>query len=75
LTENITQATARDLLAEAMLRAEARGYPVIGTIHDEIICEVKHPAATELEKIMIDVPAWAKDLPISAEAYESERYG
>lgn len=78
LAENITQAVARDLLAEALLRVDAD--PSLGEIvmhiHDEIVCEA--PAGEgDLEKMM-DVmkvlPKWAKGLPMGAEGWVGRRF-
>ncbi|HVZ42984.1 MAG TPA: DNA polymerase, partial [Ramlibacter sp.] len=40
IAENIVQAVARDLMVDAMFRVEAAGYPLVLTVHDELLCEV-----------------------------------
>ncbi len=74
--ENITQAVARDLMAEAMLRVDAAGYKVIITIHDEVVCEVPEGfgSVDEFVKIMSEVPEWARGCPVSAEGWRGKRY-
>lgn len=75
LVENIVQATARDILAEAMLRLEARGYRIVMHVHDEVVIEA--PDGTSLEEIcalMGQTPRWAEGLMLSAEGYECEFY-
>ena len=73
--ENIVQATARDILAEAMLRLEARGYRIVMHVHDEVVIE--SPDRANLEDIctlMSQTPRWAEGLVLSAEGYECEFY-
>jgi DNA polymerase len=75
-TENVVQAIARDLLAEAMLRVEAAGYPIVLHVHDEIACEVPigFGSTDEFTRLMTRKPAWALELPIAAEAWSGPRY-
>ena len=49
--ENIVQATARDILAEAMLRLNAAGYRIVMHVHDEVVIEA--PPDTSLEDMEV----------------------
>ncbi len=71
LVENIVQGTARDLLAEAMLRVEEKGYPIVMHCHDEIIAEVPEGTGSvnEMCEIMAVQPEWAAGLPLRADGY------
>lgn len=76
LTENITQATARDLLAEAMRRMELVGLGIVGHVHDEVILEVPKGQYTvdDVCDIMNRNPAWADGLPLSSAGYTGNYY-
>lgn len=73
LTENATQAVARDIMAEALVRLENAGYRVVGHVHDEILVEGEHDVE-EIKRIMIEPPAWADGLPIDGEGFRCLRY-
>jgi len=76
LAENITQATARELLAEAMLRLDALDYNVVMHIHDEIICEhaIGTKSLSEMDSIMCNSEDWAEGLPVLADGWFGKRF-
>ena len=76
LVENIVQGTARDLLAEAMLRVEKKGYPIVMHCHDEIIAEVPEGSGSvdEMCEVMAVQPEWAEGLPLRADGYSCSFY-
>jgi len=77
LAENITQAVARDVLADSMPRIEAAGYRTVLSVHDEPVTETPDTPefnATHLSALMVVAPAWAEDLPLAAEGFEAARY-
>ena len=76
LVENIVQGTARDLLAEAMLRVEKKGYPIVMHCHDEIIAEVPEGTGSvdEMCEVMAVQPEWAEGLPLRADGYQCNFY-
>ena len=80
--ENISQGVARDLLAEAMVRIDKAGLPIVVHCHDEIVIEVpeKHAdkVAKQFAKLMTTLPEWAQgtghDLPVVAKPFIARRY-
>lgn len=77
LTENIVQATSRDLQANAMLRVAAAGHDIVMHTHDEITVEVPDDDSVTVEDIvnlMIVRPEWASWWPIRADGWEGKRY-
>lgn len=76
LVENIVQAIARDLLAEAMLEVDENGYEIVMHVHDEIVVEVEKGTKTleNLCELMSITPTWAEGLLLRADGYECEYY-
>jgi len=76
LTENIVQATARDLMMPAMVRLEKTGYLSLLMVHDEGICEktIGEGSIEEFVKILCEPPPWAKGLPLEAKGWKGPRY-
>ena len=75
ITENLTQAFCRDLLAEAMERLTAAGYQIVMHIHDEVVLEAPMDAdLNDACRIMSETPTWAPGLKLNAAGYECMFY-
>lgn len=75
--ENITQAIARDLLAESMLALDDEGFNLLTTVHDEIVAEEEIDGSRDVhlaEQIMGRPIPWAKDLPLRGDGFETPYY-
>jgi DNA polymerase bacteriophage-type len=68
LTENIVQATSRDILRYAMLQLAKAGYAIVLHVYDEIVAEVKkgYGSVEHFEGIMATMPAWCQGWPVRA---------
>jgi DNA polymerase bacteriophage-type len=76
LTENAVQGLARELLVDAMFRLEERGYPLVLSVHDEIVAECLNVTKEVIEEIMSVRPQWAERLgvPVKVKAWVGRRY-
>jgi hypothetical protein len=77
--ENITQATSRDLFADALLRLETAGYPIVIHTHDEPAAEVAEGSGSieQFEALMRAVEPWAQpwaDTIKAAGGWRGKRY-
>lgn len=73
IVENITQAVARDILAEGMLDAESEGHAIVLSVHDEAISE-RADDIEPLAAILARPRAWALDIPLAAKGFTAQRY-
>lgn len=81
LTQGPVQATARDLMADALVRLPAAGFRPVLTVHDEGIGEAARQrfattdeAKAAIAAVMMQAPAWAAGLPVAADASAALRY-
>lgn len=73
--ENIVQGTARDILAEAMLRLNSKGYRIVMHVHDEAVIEAPEDASLEdICAVMGAAPSWANGLLLRADGYVCDFY-
>ena len=78
LTENITQAVARDCLAAAITRLTKARYRIIMHVHDEVVIEIDEtdPEETlaEVNAFTCDPLPWAQELHLTAAGFISKYY-
>ncbi|MDA5497988.1 DNA polymerase [Yersinia aleksiciae] len=77
LAENVTQAAARDAMANNMPLIEASGYEITLTVHDEVLTETPDTeqfTSDKLSELLATCPEWALDLPLSAGGFEAYHY-
>lgn len=77
LFENICQAVARDVMANAMPLVDEAGYRILLTVHDELLTETIDTAEfgpEGLSALLASPPSWGADLPLAAAGFEAYRY-
>jgi DNA polymerase len=75
LAENVTQAVARDVMAHAMTNLDDARFPVVLTVHDEIVCEAgEQRELSDFLEIVNKPPPWSTGLPLSAAGWKGKRY-
>lgn len=75
LTENIVQATARDILGTVIIRAEENGLPIVFHVHDEIIVEASEgQSLSDVEALFSNPIDWCKDLPLYGAGHTTPYY-
>lgn len=75
LTENVVQATARDILGMVIIRAEQSGLPIVFHVHDEIIVEANETQTlNDVEAIFSQPISWCRDLPLKGAGYTTPYY-
>ena len=79
LTENLTQATARDVFGYALVEIEKQ-FPrsILWTVHDEVVLEfdsgIAEEAAERVREIMSTTPSWLEGCPLDADVSVEDHY-
>ena len=78
ITNNVVQGTARIVMTDGMLRV-AKRYPVVGTVHDELLCVVPDEEAADAKTWvlaqMVMEPKYMPGIPLAADGGAHRRYG
>jgi len=79
LVENLVQATARELLLNAMHNVTDYGFDIVLHVHDEICCLVEERRINDgtLDRflaLLCKLPDWAEGMPLRAEGWVGKRF-
>lgn len=77
MTENVCQSLARDVMASNMPHIEAADYPIVLSVHDELLTEPPDSPefnAGHLSKLLATPAPWCADMPLAASGFEAYRY-
>ena len=78
LTENLVQSTAREIMADSLLKIEAAGLPVVLHVHDSVTVEVAENEGQQALDLMIQLlteePLYMPGLPLAAEGEIKNHY-
>lgn len=77
LFQSAVQGLSRDILMEAHARLEASGYPIMMTVHDELMSMVPDDNRynkDHFSRVFVQNPEWCLDLPLACDTWEGYRY-
>lgn len=78
LSENASQALARDIFCDMLCKIDANGHEIIFHVHDEVVVECDADKAEEslrdIVSLMSTPPDWIPDIPLSAEGKILTKY-
>jgi len=78
ITENITQAIARDCLQEAIDRIRKLDVKIVAHVHDEVICEYHGDDPDQMYETMVSEMScpidWAPGLILNADGFTADYY-
>jgi len=73
LTGHVTQSVARDVVCYAMVNLWERDFPLILTVHDELV-SINNDRFDEFVEVMETTPPWLTNFPLKVDAFETVRY-
>ncbi|NOQ21609.1 MAG: hypothetical protein GQ565_03015 [Candidatus Aegiribacteria sp.] len=79
IAENATQATARDVFSDGLLRLEDAGFTNLFSVHDQALTLIRDDSGAqdklaEMHALQVVIPEWATGLPVATEGTLRRRF-